>query len=85
MKILALGLILILLSACPAHMPIFSGKFYQGDSAKSGISRNNPNEPSEFIPSNDPEFDKFTCTQTKDLINYLSEIQKALQHCKRWE
>lgn len=85
MKILALGFILIFLTACPKTMPLFSGKFFQGDSAKAGISRNNPNEPAEFIPSTDPEFDKFTCTQTKDLINYLSQIQKALQSCKRWE
>jgi len=84
MKILIIISLLFLFS-CPAHMPLFTGKFWQGDSAKIGITRNNPVEPMEFIPANDPEFDNYTCTKTHDLINYLAEVQKALASCKKWE
>jgi hypothetical protein len=82
MKILLLIPVLILLTSCPATMPLYTGRFYQGDSARVGITRNNPNEPSEFIPATDPEFDKYTCTKTQDLINYLAEVHKALSNCK---
>jgi hypothetical protein len=83
MKVI-IAILLLFTLGCPIHMPVFSGKLYQGDSANGGITRANPNEQVEFISATDPMFDKFTCTKTQDLINYLAEVQKALASCKRW-
>jgi hypothetical protein len=83
MKNIILLIALSFLFACPVNMPIFSGKLYQGDSDSVGIIRNNPNEESEYIAASDPQFDKFTCIRTQELIDYLKEVQKALQNCKK--
>ena len=69
MRVILLVIMLSFLYGCPETMPIFGGKFYQGDSAKAGISRNNPNETPEFISASDPEIDQFTCTKTRDYKN----------------
>jgi hypothetical protein len=85
MKISLVMLSLLFLTQCPTAMPIFAGKLYHGNSKEAAIIRANPGEPEEIISSSDPEFDKFTCTKTADLINYLAEVQKALSHCKSWK
>ena len=80
--ILAISLLFTLfIIGCPKPMPVFSGKLYQGDSAHTGITRNNPNEPMEFISASDPVFDKFTCTQTEALVDYIVEVQHLVNHC----
>jgi hypothetical protein len=82
MKYVGLIITLLFLLACPAHMPVFGGKLFMGDSERSGIARNNPNEPAEFIPANDPTFDSYVCTRAVDLANYLAQVEKALHSCK---
>lgn len=83
--VILLSISFLFLMACPSVMPVFQGRLYQGDSAKVGISRNNPNEEPEFISASSQDFDAFTCTKTHDLVLYLEEVQKALSNCKRWK
>ena len=82
--IILIGFILFLCGCPKPPFPVFGGKLFQGDSANAGISRNNPDEPAEFIPANDPIFDHYTCTKTQDLVNYIAEVNKIINQCKQW-
>jgi hypothetical protein len=86
MKYLFLSIALFFLLGCPKPpFPVFGGKLFQGDSDNAGITRNNPDEPMEFISASDPQFDKYTCTKTQDLVNYIAEVNKIINMCKQWK
>lgn len=71
----------LIMGSCTHNVPVWDGKIYAGDSKKEGLSRNNPNQPPEFISAIDPHFDDFMAMTYADFKSFYATYVLG---CKDW-